>query len=494
MAPKEPESSELVMMSRPMSQSEENWARITDMGSGISASVIAMKRNVEEQHITMAVRNLMENYPLTRAHIVENNKGKLYLQVNNGPVNPIVREKSWPNIDSSVDLPGVLQLPDDDENHSLSLALHQVIRSELNFPFLNEDRMAAPPLAVLEVHFYKDSSSGPRTIVVIRVHSGACDRHSCFVIAKHFVSALNAVVEGREPEFPDGPERHELLSPIEDMVPKGKADKGFFSKGRDALGYALDSRKYSLLPFSPEFTKMSIKAGFMSDVILYRLGKEGTGAFFSACGRENTSYSAALASAYFRTAANIKEMKEKKLNQFCFSGMLDCRPYFEPQLPETVLGNYSAGILQGTRVKDDISFWDMARSISSKTESDISKDKHFSELPIVTMLAAQLIKHPSLAPGSSKRSGLFTTYFGEPADPQWKNAESLNVAGSLGPLASMHSVGPCFCACDSMIEGPDGPELCISLTFATPVYSREQMHSFATSILELLSSESSKSR
>jgi hypothetical protein len=326
---------------------------------------------------------------------------------------------------------------------------------------------------------------------VIRVHSGACDRHSCFVIAKHFVSALNAVVEGREPEFPDGPGRHELMSSMEDMVPKGKADKGFFSKGRDALGYALDSRKYSLLPFSPEFTKMSIKAGYMSDVLIYRLGKEGTGAFFSACERENTSHSAALASAYLHTAANIKEMKEKKLNQFCFTGILDCRPHFEPPLPETVLGNYSAGTIQGTRVKDDISFWDRARSISSKTEKEISKHKHFSELSVVAMLAAQLIKHPSLAPSSSKRSGLFTTYFGEPADLQWKNVESLNVAGSLGPLSSMHAVGPCFCAGECMIEGP---ELYISFTFATPVYSRDQMHSFATSILELLSSESSKSR
>jgi hypothetical protein len=326
---------------------------------------------------------------------------------------------------------------------------------------------------------------------VIRVHSGACDRHSCFVIAKHVVSALNAVVEGREPEFPDGPGRHELLSSMEDMIPKGKADKGFFSKGLDALGYALDSKKYSLLPFSPEFTKMSIKAGYMSDVLIYRLGKEGTGAFFSACERENTSHSAALASAYLQTAANIKEMKEKKLNQFCFTGILDCRPHFEPPLPETVLGNYSAGTIQGTRVKDDISFWDMARSISSKTEKEISKHKHFSELSVVAMLAAQLIKHPSLAPSSSKRSGLFTTYFGEPADLQWKNVESLNVAGSLGPLSSMHAVGPCFCAGECMIEGP---ELYISFTFATPVYSRDQMHSFATSILELLSSESSKSR
>lgn len=493
MAPKQQESSELVLMSRPMGPSEENCAKLTDQGTGIAATGIAMRRDVEEQHITMAVRELMEHYPLTRAQIVENNKGKLCLQVNNGPMKPIVREKSWPNIESSVDLSGVLLLPYDDEKHSLSLALDQIIRSELNIPFLNEEKIASPPLVVLEVHFYKDSSSGPRTIVVIRIHSGACDRHSCFVITKQFLSALNAVVEGRQPEFPDGPGRHELLSSMEDMIPKGKADKGFFTKGLDAIGYALDSKKYSLLPFSPEFTKMTIKTGFMSDILTYRLGREGTGAFFSTCERENTSHAAALASAYFRTAANIKEMKEKKLNQFCFTGVLDCRSHFEPQLPETVLGNYSAGISQGTRVKDDISFWDMARLISSKTEKEISKHKHFSELPVLAMLVGQVIKRPSLTPSSSKRSGLFIMFLGETAESQWKNTESLNVAGSLGPLASMHAVGPCFSACESMIEGPDGPELCISFTFATPVYTRDQMHSFAISTLELLSSEYSKS-
>lgn len=47
---------------------------------------------------------------------------------------------------------------------------------------------------------------------------------------KHFFSALNAVVKGREPKFPDGPRRHEILCPIDDMIPKGKADKGFFQK------------------------------------------------------------------------------------------------------------------------------------------------------------------------------------------------------------------------------------------------------------------------
>lgn len=134
--------------------------------------------------------------------------------------------------------------------------------------------MAAPPLAILEVNFYKDSSLGPRTIVVIVFHSGDSNRHSCLLIAKHFFSALNAVVEGREPDFPDGPRRHELLASMEDLIPKGKAGKGFFTKGLDAIGYALESKNYSLLAFNPEFTKISIKVGFMSDVLTYRLGRE----------------------------------------------------------------------------------------------------------------------------------------------------------------------------------------------------------------------------
>ena len=59
---------------------------------------------------------------------------------------------------------------------------------------------------------------------------------------KHFVSAMNAIVEGREPEFPNGPRRHELMASMEDLIPKGKEDKGFFTKGLDAIGYALDSK------------------------------------------------------------------------------------------------------------------------------------------------------------------------------------------------------------------------------------------------------------
>lgn len=44
-----------------------------------------------------------------------------------------------------------------------------------------------------------------------------------------------------------------------------------------------------------------------------------------------------------------------------------------------------------------------------------------------------MIEHPGLASISSKRSRLFTMFLGQLVESQWKNVESLNLVGSLGP-------------------------------------------------------------
>ena len=53
MAPKQHESSELVMMPRPMDPSKENWEKIIDQGMDIIATGISMRQDDKEQHITM---------------------------------------------------------------------------------------------------------------------------------------------------------------------------------------------------------------------------------------------------------------------------------------------------------------------------------------------------------------------------------------------------------------------------------------------------------
>lgn len=68
-------------------------------------------------------------------------------------------------------------------------------------------------------------------------------------------------------------------------------------------------------------------------------------------------------------------------------------------------------------------------------------------------------------------------------DAQWKDVDKLNLAGTFGPCASMHGIGPCFCLAEALIPGP---ELTFTLVFATPVYSNDQMEALSKSALEIL--------
>jgi hypothetical protein len=75
---------------------------------------------------------------------------------------------------------------------------------------------------------------------------------------------------------------------------------------------------------------------------------------------------------------------------------VDCRNYFEPKLTGSVTGNYVAGIPQAQAVKEGVSFWDLARSVSSNTEKELSKHKQFSEIPVLNMLFAQVSRPSSI--------------------------------------------------------------------------------------------------
>jgi hypothetical protein len=69
---------------------------------------------------------------------------------------------------------------------------------------------------------------------------------------------------------------------------------------------------------------------------------------------------------------------------------VDCRSHFEPTIGPLGLGNYTAGISQDEQVKSDVSFWDLARSVSGTYEKELGKFKHFSEVPVMNMLFGQV--------------------------------------------------------------------------------------------------------
>ncbi len=101
------------------------------------------------------------------------------------------------------------------------------------------------------------------------------------------------------------------------------------------------------------------------------------------------------------------------------------------------------------------------------------------------IVCMQVLKHPGVTPGSSMRTALFSLFVDKPLEGKWKDVEKLNVAAACGPMPSMHGVGPCFSVTEMLMEGPD---LCVSLVYPQPVFNRNQMHTYATAVVELLNS------
>lgn len=123
------------------------------------------------------------------------------------------------------------------------------------------------------MHLYTEASRS-QTIIVLRFHSGGLDRPSAHVVVQQFLAALNAIVDGQTVRLPHNPGKDALLPTIEELVPKGKASKGFFQKASDTVGYALSANKYSLLPFQPSYGEQR-KEPFKTDILVYTLGKAG---------------------------------------------------------------------------------------------------------------------------------------------------------------------------------------------------------------------------
>jgi len=461
-------------MGRTLGATEDNWTRATAMGTGIQVLGIALKKSVDTKLITEAAREVMGGHSILRSRIVES-KSKLVYEVPTGPITPDLAVLPWPA--SLNNLPSaILSLPADDGN--LGQVLNHVVRQELNTSFPNAAEKFTGPTAVFQVHVYAEPSQG-RSIIVLRFISGAIDRPAACTVSQSFITALNAIVDGQAPKLPEAPGKNELLPALEDLVPKGKS-KGFFQKGLDTVGYVANSSKFALLPFHSGFEGAKI-SDYKTDILSYTVGKDGTTSLMAACEKQKTTPAAALSAAFIKAAAQVEDFKAKK-QTFSFTTVVDLRSYFDPAMAANALGNYTGGLSQDESVKADADFWELARSVSNATQKELDKGRHFSELSVMNMLFAQVLKRPSLTLKSSLRTSLLTI-FAKTLDSRWKDTQKLELAGTFGPFASMHGAGPCFCIGEALLEGP---ELTVSVVYATPVYAREQMDALANSSLQIL--------
>jgi hypothetical protein len=252
-----------------------NWMRATAIGTGVQVIGIALKTIVELKLISQAAREVQGQYAVLRTQIVEASKGKLAYTSPENPSPIVVDEFPWPSLENKSITNGVLVLPgDDSEDHKLSLALGFVVKQELNAPFSNASGKITGPVDIFRIHVYTEQEAPIRTLITLKFNSGPLDRPSAFNISQSFITALNALVDGKVPRLPEVPGMNEVLPPFEDLIPKGKANKNLFQKGLDTVSYALSANKFALFPFSSGFVEPKDPA-YSSEILCFTLGKEG---------------------------------------------------------------------------------------------------------------------------------------------------------------------------------------------------------------------------
>ena len=70
----------------------------------------------------------------------------------------------------------------------------------------------------------------------------------------------------------------------------------------------------------------------------------------------------------------------------------------------------------------------------------------------------------------------------EPLTESW-DAKETQIVGAIGPLTSVHFVGPCFLVSEALINEV---ELILSFVYPSPLYSRDQILRFLSTSIEIL--------
>lgn len=90
---------------------------------------------------------------------------------------------------------------------------------------------------------------------MLRLHTSACDRAAGAALLRELLELVGGGGTGRELKGSG-----EVRLGIEDLIPNGKANKPFWARGVDMLGYSLNSFRLSNLEFKdvklPRTTQM----------------------------------------------------------------------------------------------------------------------------------------------------------------------------------------------------------------------------------------------
>lgn len=308
-------------------------------------------------------------------------------------------------------------------------------------------------------------------VLALRLHTSACDRTSAATLLRELMGMMRESEREEEEKGGIG----EVGLAIEDCIPSGKANKPFWARGADILGYTFNGLRFSNLEFKDPVSKRSTK------MIRFQLSSEETDGILSACKSKGIKLCALFAAAFFIAARSSKSIPDNQFEKYAVVMLADCRALLEPVLTDQHCGFYYSGILNTHDVKGGEDLWELAKRTYSSFANAKNNHKHFSDMADLNFLMSKAIENPGLTPSSSMRTSLISVFEDPAVDSSNQVPADIGLVDYIG-CASVHGVGPSVAIFDTIRNGA----LDCACVYPSPLHSRDQMQGLIDEMVKIM--------
>ncbi|XVE75943.1 hypothetical protein DITRI_Ditri12bG0132700 [Diplodiscus trichospermus] len=449
---------------RPAGGTEYSWCRAVPGGTGITVLSLLLSNPPDIPILGAAISRLQISHPILRSRLHFDASRNTFSFIT--PPNPHAKIQVF-------DLPStsnILQSHSGDSNidsHQFLLE-HELNRNSWNRSDDDDDQ------DVFFVSLY--SLSETRWVVVFRLHTSACDRVAAAALLREFLELMGggrAKVE--EIEKGNEEKEEELSLGIEDLIPSGKAEKPFWARGIDMLGYSLNAFRLGNLNF------VDANSARRSEVVRLQMNPDETHRLIDGCKSRGVKLCGALAAAGLIAARSTKAFPDQQRETYAVVTLSDCRSILDPVLGSNHLGFYHSAILNTHDVTGDEEIWELANRCYTNFSNAKNNNKHFTDMNDLNFLMCKAIDNPGLTASSSLRTAFLSVF----EDPVIDESDQLH--GELGLVdyvgcSSVHGVGPSLAIFDTIRDGC----LDCACVYPAPLHSREQMQELIDSMKRVL--------
>ncbi|XP_028787410.1 uncharacterized protein LOC114743370 [Neltuma alba] len=440
---------------RSVGGTEYSWCRSVPSGTGITVLGLLLSKSPDVSLLQTALRSLQNSHPILRS--------RLRLDASTNTFHFITPRDPHIQI-TPFDLQYTSRIIGSESNDRPSSPFLRILEYELNRnSWRDHSGSMSADTDVFHASLY--TVSDQQWAVFLRLHTSACDRTAAVALLKELPERVGGrVKEGKGTEM-ELERKGKVRLAIEDLIPEGKANKPFWTRGLDVLGYSLNSFRFSNLNFVDAHSPRSSKVAKM------QLDRDETERLIVGCKSRGIKLCGALAAAAMIASWASKHRPDFEKEKYAVVTLTDCRSILDPILNGNDLGFYHSAILNTHDVGGE-TLWELARRSYMAFENAKNCNKHFTDMSDLNYLMCKAIDSPGLTPSSSLRTALVSVF----EDPVIQDSESDKMHQEVGledyeGCSSVHGVGPSIAIFDTIRNGM----LNCTCVYPSPLHSREQV-------------------